>query len=108
MWNPVGAGVPDVHGGTLAARFQPLEDLDVTGRVRLGAHILGGELRPPSEPPPSGLRRQSRRSIEPNLGAHAAAMPPPSTYQRVAPEEASPRSEEHTSELQSPCNLVCR
>src|ERR1039457_7506664 len=24
------------------------------------------------------------------------------------PDEALPRSEEHTSELQSPCNLVCR
>src|SRR5688500_19875504 len=24
------------------------------------------------------------------------------------PERARPRSEEHTSELQSPCNLVCR
>src|SRR5256885_11501821 len=27
---------------------------------------------------------------------------------RVARLEAFPRSEEHTSELQSPCNLVCR
>src|SRR5256885_6796853 len=25
-----------------------------------------------------------------------------------SPEETPPRSEEHTSELQSPCNLVCR
>src|SRR3989454_12847585 len=27
---------------------------------------------------------------------------------RVAPGELGKRSEEHTSELQSPCNLVCR
>src|ERR1039457_1245900 len=26
----------------------------------------------------------------------------------VRPDELAPRSEEHTSELQSPCNLVCR
>src|SRR2546426_12785904 len=30
------------------------------------------------------------------------------TRQRVDPLEAVVRSEEHTSELQSPCNLVCR
>src|SRR2546426_5659978 len=32
------------------------------------------------------------------------------TQRRIRPEVASggPRSEEHTSELQSPCNLVCR
>src|SRR5256885_16636715 len=27
---------------------------------------------------------------------------------RPVPARAAPRSEEHTSELQSPCNLVCR
>src|SRR5256885_11122966 len=30
------------------------------------------------------------------------------TKQRLAVFKAVPRSEEHTSELQSPCNLVCR
>src|SRR5256885_12537497 len=34
-------------------------------------------------------------------GAAGAGAPPPSRARR-------PRSEEHTSELQSPCNLVCR
>src|SRR5256885_17200068 len=29
-------------------------------------------------------------------------------YLRARPERESERSEEHTSELQSPCNLVCR
>src|SRR5256885_9715967 len=27
---------------------------------------------------------------------------------RADPQEPAPRSEEHTSELQSPCNIVCR
>src|SRR5256885_11691836 len=31
-----------------------------------------------------------------------------SRYDPVAVEQAKRRSEEHTSELQSPCNLVCR
>src|SRR2546426_4807331 len=51
-------------------------------------------------------------------GAHAAGVrverhqrrlerpaPPPPALERG---ESVPRSEEHTSELQSPCNLVCR
>src|SRR2546426_5881600 len=68
------------------------------------------------------------RSLKPDFGAYA--MPPASVLRRVAPASASvcpysplkntvtpvgcchcrcnPRSEEHTSELQSPCNLVCR
>src|SRR5256885_10266818 len=33
---------------------------------------------------------------------------PPRTSANASPTQASPRSEEHTSELQSPCNLVCR
>src|SRR5688500_20412910 len=41
----------------------------------------------------------------------AARCPAPSSYnnEALATRPASdPRSEEHTSELQSPCNLVCR
>src|SRR5256885_6818438 len=30
------------------------------------------------------------------------------TVYKFVPDEANARSEEHTSELQSPCNLVCR
>src|SRR2546426_3202700 len=39
---------------------------------------------------------------------HAGSLPelPPGVPRGALPEEA--RSEEHTSELQSPCNLVCR
>src|SRR5256885_11999416 len=32
----------------------------------------------------------------------------PSAWASPSPQAASGRSEEHTSELQSPCNLVCR
>src|SRR5256885_13697725 len=45
--------------------------------------------------------------------ANAVGMAMAARYERglfdpEAPEGTSPRSEEHTSELQSPCNLVCR
>src|SRR5256885_8152153 len=49
-----------------------------------------------------------RRRLEDDL----AADPPPATYPEPVPHcDVCPywlRSEEHTSELQSPCNLVCR
>src|SRR2546426_7625166 len=43
-------------------------------------------------PPPASLLSSSRRAIEPSGPSVATKW----------------RSEEHTSELQSPCNLVCR
>src|SRR5256885_8164025 len=49
------------------------------------------------------------------LALHAGAQPDPATGARATPIHLttsfvfeSSRSEEHTSELQSPCNLVCR
>src|SRR5256885_10860299 len=46
-----------------------------------------------------GARDRDRRApAGPEWAAGRAAVAPPT----------SPRSEEHTSELQSPCNLVCR
>src|SRR2546426_6032786 len=46
-------------------------------------------------------------------GANAEIFSPPYLFKGARPtinseERRSPRSEEHTSELQSPCNLVCR
>src|SRR5256885_12239052 len=43
-------------------------------------------------------------------GTLAAALPVPSSTRAPLPGErcSGRRSEEHTSELQSPCNLVCR
>src|SRR5256885_11775362 len=35
-------------------------------------------------------------------------LPPASIRERLRPAARTIRSEEHTSELQSPCNLVCR
>src|SRR2546426_7541757 len=44
------------------------------------------------------------------FGARAgmAAMPPYASRALATPPSVTCRSEEHTSELQSPCNLVCR
>src|SRR5256885_12884642 len=46
--------------------------------------------------PPSRIRAGLLRAVRGGLGARRALLP------RLR------RSEEHTSELQSPCNLVCR
>src|SRR5205807_7879268 len=46
-----------------------------------------------------GLKR--RRSLR-------RRCPAGGRWQRPGPGRSPPRSEEHTSELQSPCNLVCR
>src|SRR2546426_2650190 len=37
-----------------------------------------------------------------------SGLPVEKTFRTLALSRLSPRSEEHTSELQSPCNLVCR
>src|SRR2546426_4847241 len=49
------------------------------------------------------FRSRARRRPPPALLSPAPARP-----RRGTPDRALPRSEEHTSELQSPCNLVCR
>src|SRR2546426_2407518 len=48
--------------------------------------------------------------IELPIGIVAAVRPPRPLLGEpdVEPRRDEPRSEEHTSELQSPCNLVCR
>src|SRR5256885_15119532 len=60
-------------------------------------------ISPPSCPHAHDARRAARRSGRPREHRSARAR-------RRAAESSgrSPRSEEHTSELQSPCNLVCR
>src|SRR5256885_9270315 len=65
--------------------------------------------------PPSPI---SPAALSPALGVRGASgqdqcgfpNPPPSARKFSAPSHTSHsgRSEEHTSELQSPCNLVCR
>src|SRR5205807_6388749 len=55
------------------------------------------------------LRGDPDRQLRPRLLLHAGRLP--HLYLRRAPAAGRRRvlrSEEHTSELQSPCNLVCR
>src|SRR5205807_5679080 len=40
--------------------------------------------------------------------ATSASFTAPMALRSILPAESTSRSEEHTSELQSPCNLVCR
>src|SRR2546426_7213418 len=54
---------------------------------------------------------RSRGSLPPRAACRRFAprwAGPPATGPRGPPLRDFPRSEEHTSELQSPCNLVCR
>src|SRR6266446_9401763 len=48
--------------------------------------------------------RQPRTGRETDVGVTSCALARPS----LPPKRLRARSEEHTSELQSPCNLVCR
>src|SRR5256885_2613389 len=45
---------------------------------------------------------------EPQQAHHGATTDTRASFQRTGPRCQRQRSEEHTSELQSPCNLVCR
>src|SRR2546426_9341071 len=65
----------------------------------------------------AGARGDERAGPEPRRGRHPAeqlpgAVQPPRRAGGVAAlqghDASAARSEEHTSELQSPCNLVCR
>src|SRR2546426_3759619 len=62
--------------------------------------------RPPRSTlfPYTTLFRSSRETVEKNAAPKARARPTSAKRKRTH----TSRSEEHTSELQSPCNLVCR
>src|ERR1022692_963476 len=49
-----------------------------------------------------------RLSHRPRPQSEAPPYPQDTRSPAPAPPRRAPRSEEHTSELQSPCNLVCR
>src|SRR5256885_9577018 len=66
-------------------------DLRLVGRLRLAQHAGGVD-------DGTVACREQVRSLEEHRG------PPLESPRRPV----APRSEEHTSELQSPCNLVCR
>src|SRR5256885_13171845 len=53
----------------------------------------------------SGRHRSTRRPTTRRVRRHAAVVVAGRDADRL---RKHPRSEEHTSELQSPCNLVCR
>src|SRR5256885_4086311 len=62
-------------------------------------------------PPRSTLFPYTTLFRSPTVTFSTAKIPnPPGPSQRatITPAKKTPRSEEHTSELQSPCNLVCR
>src|SRR5256885_11501402 len=70
--------------------------------------------RPPRSTlfPYTTLFRSKQPMDEPRLDDRIVSWPPvlvhPSPQRKRGPTPPSLRSEEHTSELQSPCNLVCR
>src|SRR5256885_4591948 len=60
---------------------------------------------PPQLPIPGATRHRSRSSPYASISRRSARR---SRERTAAIQVVSMRSEEHTSELQSPCNLVCR
>src|SRR6266850_3054986 len=69
------------------------------GRLLEGVSGAGQRER---QPHPEGAALAGRA-----VDAHVAAVQLDDALDQVEP-DAEARSEEHTSELQSPCNLVCR
>src|SRR5256885_10933456 len=58
--------------------------------------------------PPRRGGRDLPQSLSRRTGARRSPVSLRAREGRGARRQAGPRSEEHTSELQSPCNLVCR
>src|SRR6266850_5717116 len=82
-------------------------------RLRPGRHRPAGVVRPGR----GGARRARRRPEALGAGRRGGLVPPGrwaggrralASAVRTPAGAGAPRSEEHTSELQSPCNLVCR
>src|SRR5256885_6357423 len=84
---------------------RPSSDL-VLQRVRLPGRPL---LDPVRRGPGDGAARRHGDAPGPAGGGGGGAGPPkPREFVDRAMDDDPRRSEEHTSELQSPCNLVCR
>src|SRR5256885_10260830 len=75
--------------------FRSGEHTDISRRLRRPIEVDGDEPVKPGRSLLARLRRLLFRRADPLVQAREAPRRPP-------------RSEEHTSELQSPCNLVCR
>src|SRR5256885_7239717 len=71
---------------------------------------IPGLRRPPVRLPASREEPRDQRTAETPAKGGLRRGPPGGDLPRGDPHELGPhaRSEEHTSELQSPCNLVCR
>src|SRR2546426_8458719 len=87
--------------GVLLAEELPPELRDALGEIQHDLFDLGGELSIPGH---ALLGDAQVARLEERLEAWNAGLPPLKEF--ILP--GGTRSEEHTSELQSPCNLVCR
>src|SRR5437867_11520289 len=92
--------VPPVHPHFLSS-FQPLLPPPRSTLFPYTTLFRSGH-RPPGPPGGRELRERRGSSRRPARGGRHRARPDPRRAARVS------RSEEHTSELQSPYDLVCR
>src|SRR2546426_4099307 len=86
---------------------------DLPKRATTGAPTPVAMCITPVSPETTTRERASRAPVSWSENSPAAlAAAPPATSCCASPRSSGPptttRSEEHTSELQSPCNLVCR
>src|SRR3989454_7432078 len=72
------------------------------------AHQAMRQTPPPRQVTLTTQHDPARGSVSLNIGDSAPGVPPELQAKIFEPFFTTKRSEEHTSELQSPCNLVCR
>src|SRR5438093_3389782 len=88
---------------TLFRSPAPQRRLVLLGPQRRGGHVLG-----PLEVRPAQVLQGQVQVLRAGLGEHVLAGVPGRGDSRQRLLRGGPRSEEHTSELQSLTNLVCR
>src|SRR5690348_3953867 len=95
-----------IGGAALTVANDPLPADTVQACLASSAVLLGAVGSPAFDQNPGHLRPEAGLlRIRRELGAYANLRP---AVFFPALEDSSPRSEEHTSELQSPVHLVCR
>src|SRR5690348_1653790 len=95
-----------VGGAALTAANDPLPAETIQACLSSSAVLLGAVGSPAFDKNPGHLRPEAGLlRLRRELGAYANLRP---AVFFPALEDSSPRSEEHTSELQSPVHLVCR
>src|SRR2546426_168603 len=97
---PRGGGVKRVPGASSSAASPKRMARNANGVAEASALFTATKLVPHIAVATSSARSACRRVTRGPAGTGPWAIPPPWP--------PPPRSEEHTSELQSPCNLVCR